>query len=80
MSMKIHFNEEYTETTYYTGEVDDKHKFTVYVNYDSLTGKYEIDKIVWNDSVPTKKNRAVKRIKQVVYEWHKKGDLYTKDY
>ena len=81
MSMKIYFDDDYTETTYYNGVVDDKYKFTVNVDYNSALGTYVVEEIIWPEEEPPKRDKAVKRIMDIVYKWHPKGaDMYAKDY
>ena len=47
MSMNIHFDDDYAQTTYYYGIVDDKYKFTVNVDYNSNLGTYTVEETVY---------------------------------
>jgi|TARA_Y100000310_G_scaffold173317_1_gene173497 uncharacterized Zn finger protein len=82
--MNINFDKDYAETTYYYGTVDDEFKFTVSVDYNSNLETYVVDEIVWIDKEPPKKDKAIKRIMNIVYKWcddhEKKSSLYAKDY
>ena len=81
MSMKIHFDEDYAETTFYYGNVDDEFEFTVSIDYNSNLGTYVVDEVVWIKDEPPKKNKAVKRIMDTVFKWHgEKVNIYAKDY
>ena len=79
--MKIHFDDDYAETTYYYGNVDDKFEFTVSVDYNSNLGTYVVDEISWIDEEPPKKEKAIRRIMDTVLKWHgEKVNIYAKDY
>ena len=79
--MNIHFDDDYTESTFYYGTVDDEFKFSVNVDYNSALHQYTVEEIVWDDESPPKLDKAVKRIMDMVYSWHPKGgDMYAKDY
>ena len=79
--MKIHFDDDYTKTTYYYGTVDDKYDFTVDVDYNSNLGTYTVNEIIWIDKEPSRKDKAIKRIMDIVYKWHpENATLYAKDY
>jgi len=81
MSMNIHFDDDYAQTTFYYGTVDDEFKFSVNVDYNSALHQYTVEEIVWDDESPPKLDKAVKRIMDMVYSWHPKGgDMYAKDY
>ena len=79
--MNIHFDDDYAQTTFYYGTVDDEFKFSVNVDYNSALHQYTVEEIVWDDESPPKLDKAVKRIMDMVYSWHPKGgDMYAKDY
>ena len=68
--MKINFEEHYGETTYYNGTVDEEYPFIVLTSYRSDERIFKIKNIIWNKKKPKYKNKAEKRIKDVVVEWH----------
>ena len=68
--MKINFEEHYGETTYYRGTVDADHPFTVLTSYRSDERIFKIKNIIWEKKKPKHKNKAEKRIKDIVAEWH----------
>ena len=82
MSMQIEFNDNYNETTYYFGTVKEpepkshgEHNFTVVVAFFSTNNTYTITEIIW-DGLPDEKDKAEKRISEMVHGWHrKKGDI-----
>ena len=79
--MNISFDDDYTQSTFYYGTVDDEFKFSVNVDYNSALHQYTVEEIVWDDESPPKLDKAVKRIMDMVYSWHPKGgDMYAKDY
>ena len=79
--MNISFDDDYTQSTFYYGTVDDEFKFSVNVDYNSTLHQYTVEEIVWDDESPPKLDKAVKRIMDMVYSWHPKGgDMYAKDY
>ena len=79
--MKIHFDDDYTQSTFYYGTVDDKYDFTVDVDYNSNLGTYTVNEIIWIDKEPSRKDKAIKRIMDIVYKWHpENATLYAKDY
>ena len=79
--MNIHFDDDYAQTTYYYGIVDDKYKFTVNVDYNSNLGTYTVEEIIWPEEEPPKKGKAIKRIMNMVYNWHPQdANMYAKDY
>ena len=81
MSMNIHFDDGYAQTTFYYGVVDDKYKFSVNVDYNSTLHQYTVEEIVWDDESPPKLDKAVKRIMDTVFKWHgEKVNIYAKDY
>ena len=81
MSMNIHFDDDYAQTTFYYGTVDDEFKFSVNVDYNSALHQYTVEEIVWDDESPPKLDKAVKRIMDMVYKWHPEGvNMYAKDY
>ena len=81
MSMNIHFDDDYTQSTFYYGTVDDEFKFSVNVDYNSALHQYTVEEIVWDDESPPKLDKAVKRIMDMVYKWHPEGvNMYAKDY
>ena len=81
MSMNIHFEDDYTQSTLYYGIVDDEYKFSVNVDYNSALKSFTIEEIVWEDESPPKLDKAVKRIMDIVYNWHPENAiLYAKDY
>jgi len=83
MSMQIEFKDEYNQTTYYFGTVKEpelsshgEYEFSVQVVYFNTTGKYTITEINWSKE-PKGKDKAEKRISDMVKEWHgKKCDIH----
>ena len=66
----IQMHDDYTETTRYTGMLDDKHPFTVSCDYDSITKHYEIREILWTGSYAVKNiEMAEKKIRDFVTKW-----------
>ena len=81
MSMNIHFDEDYTQSTLYYGTVDDEYKFSVNVDYNSALDQHTVEEVVWENESPPKLDKAVKRIMDIVYKWHPENAiLYAKDY
>ena len=82
MSMQIEFKDDYNETTYYFGTVKEpeskshgEYNFTVVVAYFSTQGSWTITDITW-DETPSHKDKAEKRITEMVMDWHgKKCDI-----
>ena len=74
MSMQIEFDDDYNETTFYHGTVDEQWDFTVAVVYYSNIGNYDIQDITWNseDLKPFKRNKAENKIRDIVMSWHKR--------
>tara|TARA_Y100000310_G_scaffold162527_1_gene162501 strand:+ start:585 stop:992 length:408 start_codon:yes stop_codon:yes gene_type:complete len=84
--MQIKFDDDYNETTYYFGtlELPDRkdsgsYRFTVEVVYFSNLGNWTVNEIVWEeyeDFPAEKKDKAERRISEMVQEWHgKKCDI-----
>ena len=69
MSMQIKFNDDYIETTTYSGTVDKKYNFIVEVFYNSHAKYYNIDAIEWEDE-PKDKDKAEERVSTIVMKWH----------
>ena len=81
MSMNIHFEDDYTESTYYYGIVDDEYKFSVNIEYNSHLNTHTVEEIIWDDESPPKLDKAVKRIMDIIHSWHPKNtNMYAKDY
>jgi len=83
MSMQIEFKDEYNETTYYFGTVKEPElsthgecNFTVVVAKFSNAKNWVINEINWSEE-PKEKDKAEKRISDMVHEWHdKKCDIH----
>ena len=78
MSMQIEFKDEYNETTYYFGTVIEPEisthgecNFTVVVAKFSNNRNWTITEIEWSEE-PKEKDKAEKRISDMVQEWHGK--------
>ena len=81
MSMNIHFEDDYTESTYYYGTVDDEYKFSVNIEYNSHLNTHTVEEIIWDDESPPKLDKAVKRIMDIIHSWHPENtNMYAKDY
>ena len=81
MSMRIRFDDDYTQTTFYYGMVEEEYKFSVCIEYNSHLDQYTVEEIVWDDEAPPKLDKAIKRIMDIVYKWHpENANLYAKDY
>jgi len=81
MSMNIHFEDDYTESTYYYGTVDDEYKFSVNIEYNSHLNTHTVEEIIWDDESPPKLDKAVKRIMDIIRNWYPKNtNMYAKDY
>tara|TARA_Y100000310_G_scaffold261913_1_gene271447 strand:+ start:384 stop:638 length:255 start_codon:yes stop_codon:yes gene_type:complete len=72
----IQMEDDYYQTTFYYGTLDEEYDFTVSVVYNSLTGtgNYDIDKIIWTDGEALEPNektkrKAEKKIKDLVQKW-----------
>ena len=79
--MNIHFEDDYTESTYYYGIVDDKYKFSVNIEYNSHLNTHTVEEIIWDDESPPKLDKAVKRIMDIIRNWYPKNtNMYAKDY
>lgn len=74
--MRIDFEEHYGETTYYKGTVDEEYPFTVLTSYRSDEKIFKLKNIIWNKKKPKHKNKAEKRIKNVVIEWHGMDNMH----
>jgi len=79
MSMRIEFEDDYNQTTYYFGTLEmpesskhSKHRFTVEVAYFSNIGKWTVNEIIWDTEPVEEKNKAENRITNMVNEWHGK--------
>jgi len=78
MSMQIEFKDKYNETTYYFGTVKEPElsthgecNFTVVVAKFSNSRNWVITEIEWSEE-PKEKDKAEKRISNMVHEWHGK--------
>ena len=79
--MNIHFDDDYNQSTFYYGTVDDEYRFSVCIEYNSSLDQYTVEEIVWDDKSPPKLNKAVKRIMDIIHSWHpENADMYAKDY
>ena len=70
----IEMHEDYTQTTRYSGILDDEHHFTVSCDYDSSTEGYKLKKVVWtttsiNDKKKKYVTKAETKIKDFVHKW-----------
>lgn len=70
--MNIEFDEDYKEICIYTGKVDDKYWFKVYVFWNSIERKYITKRIVFNrgSNVDFDTEMVEKTIKKLVKEWY----------
>ena len=70
----IEMSDDYTQTTKYSGVLNDKFSFTVLCKYDSITEHFKVSKVIWTDSTPTPNTkkyikRAETKIKDFVHKW-----------
>ena len=69
--MNIEFNDYYTSSTYYGGTAEG-YKFITEVTYSGLENKWAVLETRWLFGSPEDKDRAEKRIKELVKEFFQK--------
>ena len=66
----IQMHDDYTQTTRYSGILNDKYPFTIDCDYNSIAGNYEIKEVVWQHDKPKKNmNKSETLIKDFVNKW-----------
>jgi len=70
----IQMEDDYCQTTFYHGTLDEEYDFTVATIYDSSTGGYVIADIEWSSGEALEPNektkrKAEKKIKDLVQKW-----------
>ena len=75
--MKVKFRDHYTQVTSYFGSVDGS-KFVAHVKYTSISKNWLVTDIVWLLGEHPKKDKAEKRIDELVKGFFKKEDQNEK--
>jgi hypothetical protein len=80
----IEMSDDYTQTTKYSGVLNDKSSFTVLCEYDSITEHFKVSEVTWTSLTPTPNTEkhikgAEERIKDFVQKWLFKRPKKEKD-
>ena len=71
MSVHIKMDDNYQQTAWYKGTVNDKYGFVASMTYDSRSGDYEMDDVLWTNTPPDDKEikYIIGKIKDFVMKW-----------